>query len=503
MPIAGGARVTAYDTVRMVELHGREAALARWTLEDIRGWIAADESETLELKETTGQRSDGTKTLCAFLNTRGGRVLFGVTPAGYPRGQDVTDKTLRDIAEEVRHIEPPAFPDIDRIDVGGGKEVIVVAVGRGQRRPYTDRGKAYRRLSSTTVEMSREEYNAMLLEVLHSTRRWESEVADGWTVDNLDTTEVQRTIDEGIRRGRLDDPGSRDPTEMLRGLGVTREGALLRAAVVLFGRDDRLLPDFPQCLLRVARFRGTDRTDFVDNRQFHGNAFELLKHAERFLRDSLPVASRIVPGVFERQDDPLYPPLALREALANALCHRDYEIGGGSVAIGIYDDRLEITSSGSLHFGLTAAALYRRHESLPWNPIIASVFYRRGFIESWGRGTLKMAELAEQAGLPRPEIDEIAGAVLVRFLPARYLPPHRIGHDLSERQRAILEALGAGVPMALQRIVADLGSDVSSRGVREDLRLLRTLGLVELSSHGRGARWSLMSGFEARDVPSP
>lgn len=109
--------------------------------------------------------------------------------------------------------------------------------------------------------------------------------------------------------------------------------------------------------------------------------------------------------------DPLYPPVALREALANAFSHRDYRIGGGSVAVAIYDNRLEITSSGSLHFGLTPEALFKPHESLPWNPLIARVLYRRGVVESWERGTLKMAELLEQAGLPR---QDMRGCVTVR-----------------------------------------------------------------------------------------
>ena len=133
--------------------------------------------------------------------------------------------------------------------------------------------------------------------------------------------------------------------------------------------------EFPQCLLRVARFRGTDKTEFLDNRQFFGNAFDLLTKAERFLRENLPVAGRVQPSLFERVDDPLYPPVALREALANAVCHRDYSLGGGAIAVGIYDDRLEISSSGTLHFGLTPAALFQPHESLPWNPLIARVFF--------------------------------------------------------------------------------------------------------------------------------
>ena len=119
------------------------------------------------------------------------------------------------------------------------------------------------------------------------------------------------------------------------------------------------------------RFKGTDRTEFLDNRQFHGNAFFLLRAAERFLRDSLPIAGRIEEGRVERIDEPLVPPLATREALANALCHRDYSIGGGSVGVAIYDDRLEVTSTGCLHFGLTPEKLFAPHESIPWNPLIA------------------------------------------------------------------------------------------------------------------------------------
>jgi ATP-dependent DNA helicase RecG len=309
-------------------------------------------------------------------------------------------------------------------------------------------------------------------------------------VADLDVAETVRTVEEAIRQGRAADPGTRDPVELLRGLGLVREGRILRAAVVLFGRAERLEADYPQCLLRVAKFRGTDRTEFLDNRQFHGNTFELLLRAERFLRENLPVAGRLAPGLFERVDDPLYPPLALREALANAFCHRDYAIGGGSVAAAIYDDRLEVTSSGTLHFGLTAEALFVPHESLPWNPLIARVFFRRGLIEAWGRGTIKMAELARQAGLPSPEIEDAGGGVTVRFRPTRYLPPKRVGRDLTERQQTILALLDeVGGGLALREIHTRLGMEVEERQVREDLATLRTLGLAISSGHGRGARW--------------
>ena len=100
----------------------------------------------------------------------------------------------------------------------------------------------------------------------------------------------------------------------------------------------------PQCLLRVARFRGIDmhgvsRQSPIQQQRLHASGV----NAERFLRDTLPIAGRFEQDRFERIDEPLYPPLATREALANALCHRDYSIGGGSVGIAVYDDRLEVS----------------------------------------------------------------------------------------------------------------------------------------------------------------
>jgi ATP-dependent DNA helicase RecG len=462
------------------------------SMQQLEEWVRAGESETLEFKRTTGERRAATQTLCGMLNHRGGRVLFGIEPEGRVIGQMVSDHTIEEVAQELRELDPPVFPSIERVDVAAGQQVLVVTVSQGSNRPYSYKGQAYRRVGNTTPELSGHEYQRMLLERLHGERRWENEPADGWSVADLDAAEIIRTLEESIRRGRAEDPGVRDPAEVLRGLGLMRDGQLLRAAAVLFGKAERLETTMPQCLLRVARFRGRDKTEFLDNRQFHGNAFDLLLRAERFLRDNLPVAGRVQPGLFERVDDPLYPPVALREVLANAVCHRDYSIGGGSIAVAVYDDRLEITSSGPLHFGLTAEALFQPHESLPWNPLIARVFYRRGVIEAWGRGTIKMAELVTRAGLPQPEIEEAGGCVMVRFRPSRYVPPLRVAQDVTERQRRVLAVLAtaSGSGMALREIAVQL-NDHTPRMLREDLGVLKTLGLAKTTGWGRGAMWRL------------
>ena len=343
------------------------------TPEEITALVSVGESETLEFKETTGTRREAVMTVCAFLNQRGGRVLFGVGPNGVVEGQQVGKRTIEELSAEIQQIDPPAFPAVDRVPVVGGRDVIVVSVAPGTSRPYAYRGIAYRRVGDTTLAMSAEGYQRMLFERMHSEQRWENQPAAGWSVDDLDVAEIRRTVAEAVRRGRLDEPPSREPSDLLIGLGPLRDGVLFRAAAVLFGSADRLAFEMPQCLLRVARFRGIDRMTFLDNRQFNGNAFALLSNAERFLRDILPIAGRFERDRFERIDEPLYPPLATREALANALCHRDYSVGGGSVGVAVYDDRLEVISSGPLHFDLTPAGLFKRHESRPWNPLRSGI----------------------------------------------------------------------------------------------------------------------------------
>ena len=461
-------------------------------IDQIATLATSGESETLEFKETTGTRREATMTVCAFLNQGGGQLLFGVTSVGAVVGQQVSERTIEELSAELRQIDPPAFPTVERVPVDGGREVIVVSMAQGASRPYSYRAAAYRRVGNTTLAMSADEYNRMLFERMHSEQRWENQPAVGWSVDDLDMAEIRRTVAEAVRRGRLEEPVGGEPSDLLRGLGLLRDGVLLRAATVLFGSTERLEFEMPQCLLRVARFRGLDRMEFLDNRQFNGNAFTLLANAERFLRDTLPIAGRFEPHRIERIDEPLYPPLATREALANALCHRDYSIGGGSVGIAIYDDRLEVTSSGSLHFGLTPDKLFGPHESRPWNPLIARTFYRRGIIEEWGSGTLKMADITSSAGLPIPEIEDDGGAVTVRFRHGRFAPqPATSGMSGPEERREMILALLEGVEDGLtrQELHGRLGPKVSERQVRRALSELKNVGLVVSTNRGPLTRW--------------
>ena len=385
--------------------------------------IAGGESDRLEFKRSTANLREGVKTACAMLNGRApGFVLFGVNDRGEVVGQHVTTRTLEEVANQLRCIEPPAMDDIgvESVALDGDKAVLVLRIDGNGRGPYVYDGRPYHRHGPTTGVMPLSIYNERLLERYHATHRWELEPAiGGFGLADLDEDEIQRTVDNAVRLGRLEPPRDRSPEAILRGLNLIAGDRLLNAAVALYGTGSRLQIHYPQISIRLARFRGTNRlADFADNRQYVDHAFGMLRRAESFLLDHVPIAGRVVPGQMIREDRPLYPPRATREALANAICHRDYAEWGGAVTLAMYDDHLEIGNPGALRFGLTPEKLFQPHESLPWNPLIAGVFYRAGIIEKWGTGTLNILDWCHENASPPPTYEEQTGAVHMIFFPA-------------------------------------------------------------------------------------
>ena len=390
------------------------------TIDDITALAAQGETAQIEFKRTTGQRTEAAKTVCAMLNSTGGVVLIGVRDDGEIIGQQVTAHTIEEVTHELRRIDPPVFPSIETIPLDATRSILTIQVTSGNQRPYTFDGRAYLRHGPTTQVMPRAVYEQLLTETMHPIRRWENQpVPAGVQLADLDEEEIQRAVTVAVQLGRLEPQRERDIDSLLRGFDLLTDGQLLNAAVVLFGKASHLFSAYPQCLLQVARFRGINRlADFADNRMFTGNLFELLRQAERFLRDNTPIAGRVVPGQLVRDDRPRYAPRATREALANAMCHRDYTIAGGAVSVAMYDDRLEIGNPGTFHFGLTPERLTQAHESRPWNPLIAQVLYRAGIIERWGTGTLNIMDWCRENHAPVPTWEERAGSIVITFRPA-------------------------------------------------------------------------------------
>ena len=231
-----------------------------------------------------------------------------------------------------------------------------------------------------------------------------------------------KTVRLGIECGRLPEDTGNDIPDILEKFGLLKNGVPNHAAAVLFGRHENM--EYPQCLLRLARFKGTDKTVFMDSQRLHGNFFQLLNAAMAFIFKHLSLSGTT--DTLEREEHLTIPYKAIREGVLNALTHRSYRDAGGSVGIAIYDDRVEIENPGTFPHDWNLDKIKSDHESKPQNPMIANVLYKRKVLESWGRGIGLMLSECRKANLPEPEY--ITDATSVRLI-FRYEPIHRPSTD--------------------------------------------------------------------------
>ncbi|MEE9394621.1 MAG: ATP-binding protein [Planctomycetota bacterium] len=368
-------------------------------LDKIKELIAKGESEALEFKKSTGSAKEAFKTLCAFLNGKGGTVLFGVLNDGEIVGQEISDSTHKKIASLCRSLDPSVDVDQLEVDCKGNSKVLKLTVTPPRETSmFLFDGRAYRRISTTTSEMSAAEIERRVSTRPNFVRAWEGRAAIGFNLDHLNIDHIQRMVSHGDEAQRVPTLRANDPKRTLESLDLlTDDREITNAAVVLFGRQGIECKRLPQCTMKLARFRGIDKSSFEDLTTREGGAFFLLNEAESFIRRYLPVSAKLVEGDFRRQETPLIPWDALREALINALIHKNYADPDGSIDVAIYDDRLEIRNLGGLPEGVKVEELSGQHDSVRRNRLIAQIFFRAGLIEMWGSGTAKIARLCQAA----------------------------------------------------------------------------------------------------------
>ena len=381
--------------------------IAKWLymkindIEIVKSLIANTEDGRTEFKESTGQLERGMETICAFLNSTGGTVLFGVTDKGKLIGQDVADSTKRNIAEAINRLEPSVEVQVSYIALPESDKIIVslhVEEARFER-PFCYKGRAYMRVESVTTTMPQIAYNELLIQRDGIRHFWESYPNQNLQLSDLDNDEIMKTVRLGIENGRLPETTGNDIPAILEKFGVFENNMLTHAAAILFA--NRKMPEYPQCLLRLARFKGTDKTVFMDNQRIHGNLFRLLDAAMAFIFKHLSLSGTT--NTLEREEHLTVPYKAIREGVVNSLCHRSWRDASCSVAIAIYDDRVEIENPGSFPIGWDLEKIKTRHGSKPRNPVIADVLYMRKILESWGRGISLIMDECQKANLPEPE----------------------------------------------------------------------------------------------------
>lgn len=386
-------------------------------IENIQAIVARGEGVTVEFKKTTGQLERGMETLCAFLNGEGGTVFFGVHDNGRITGQEVADTTKKDIAEALARFEPSVSPDISYVPIPDSDKFVIAVKVNGERfrRPFFYKNTAYRRVQSTTSPMPQDMLQDMMMIRGGKEYVWESLAAEGMTMADIDTKLLLGAVNLGIFHNRLPESVATQSVEdMLRGFKLfTLEGRLNNAAMVLFGKN---LLNYPQCLLRLAKFNGTSKLDdFIDNQRVEGNIYELLDAAMSFFAKHLNISGRINPVTWQREDELPIPRKALREAVINACAHRLYHRRGSSISVAIYTDRIEVANTGAYPVGITPENIERNDESEPMNPIIANVLFRTSYLEHWGRGIRMMIDECVSRGLKAPTFTTDGHSVKTTF----------------------------------------------------------------------------------------
>jgi ATP-dependent DNA helicase RecG len=470
--------------------------------DQIRRIVETGEGQGLEFKRTTAELQGAMQTLCAFMNGSGGTVIIGVGPDGRLTGQEVSDATQQKIAAALDRFEPPAPARMDLVNLEGGRTAILLnADADNDAAPFTYEGRAYERLGSTTHRMPQSRYEQLLLGRGHAKRRWENLPVEGVTLKDLDRKEILRTREMAIQQNRISPDTGRDVGDILDRLGLRVDGVLTQAAQVLYGK--RLFPDYPQCLLKMGRFRGsTVIGDIVDNRQEHINAFAMVREGMAFLERTMPLGARFPTGQIFREDRFPVPLDALREILLNAVMHREYADYSGYVAIVVFDDRIEIQSHGLLPRGVTVEQLSGPHPSKLRNPLIAEAFHRTGAVEVWGRGTNRVLAMCREYGAPPPVFEERQGFLIVTFKAALVDNgiPGQSAHEGTQKSTRkstqktsdkILAILNENPSATMARMAEELGIHPSA--VKKHLRNLKQQGRLKRIGPDKGGHWEVLN----------
>jgi ATP-dependent DNA helicase RecG len=455
------------------------------------------ESERLELKESFS--SEALETIVAFANAQGGTLLIGVRDDGKVIGIAIGASTLPEWANKIQaKIQPRILPSIT-IEKHDDRTVGVIIVEKSHA-PVSIDGRYFKRVGRTNQIMSNTEIEYRILASRKTS--WDSQIEQGATINDLNKQLIKRFIQDVNKQKRR--PVADAWQDALEKLKLLEHGKPTRAAILLFGKDVRRF--YPLAYIKVGRFKSL--TDIIDDSVFEGPLFEQLDKTTTWFRDRLTrkfvinesvlsrkaVASGTGAGSsVQRETVWEYPIDAVREAIVNAICHRDYK-ADVITTIRLFDDCLEISNAGTLPPYLTPTDLLKKHKSYPHNILIAEAFYNVGIIEQWGSGTLRIAKLLEEQGLPPPQFDVSSSPDTFKvtlYAGQRYAKSTLRALGLSDRQLRAVEFLKSNHDLTNAQYQTMF--DASKATATRDLKELVDKGLITREGKtGKGTIYRLV-----------
>ncbi len=439
------------------------------------------ESETLELKRSTSELKEAVISIAAILNKHGrGKLYFGVRNDGAVIGQQVSEKTLRDISQVISgHIEPKVYPSVERTDVDS-KQCIHVRF-EGDDSPYYAYGRVYMRVGDEDRRLSPSEIERLIIERDSRKNYWDY-LPSGSGPENIDEKELMDFVQRAKQVRRLESDNNRMHT-ILDKLGMLEGDILRNAGQVLFCENNSLE-------VQMAVFAGNDKTTFLDIKQLKGNLFHVLRETELYLKRNM--RWRVEFGKLEREEVPEIPIEALREALVNSLCHREYNNPKGN-EVAVFKDRVEIYNPGSFPEGLTPEDYFKGEErSVLRNPLIANILYLSKDIEKWGSGLKRIHEecLAEDV---KVEFKPLKTGFLTIF---NRKPQSVEGlvdglvDGLVENQKRIMALVVSNPSISKKEMAKIIG--ISTTAVDKNIVALKKKGLLRRKGPAKGGYWEVV-----------
>lgn len=422
------------------------------------------------------------ETVCAFLNTQGGRIIVGVNPQKEPVFKK---EILLEFNELRRYIYNAVTPESL---IGIRKEefknhpLVLIEVIEGTTKPYSVNYQSFIRAGSETRTADDNEMSNLIRARRKEEYSWENSPSLEATFNDLDKEEISRAIELSNNIGRTTRFKTNDPLTFLTHFQLFRNSQLTNAAIVLFGKEPTYF--LPQCRARIIHFGESKSTnEYADTLIVEENLFKSFQRIQDYFKKNLPIQSQFRDTNWQRKDQPKYPLKALDEAVINAMMHRDYSDPTGEVFIGIYSDKIEVVNSGELPESLNDANLKKSHRSIPPNPVITHMVYLCGMIEKVGRGTVLITELFDEYGLDEPNWKSKNGGTTLT-LPGK---PKTI--ELNDRMRSFMQTLETGQQFGREDYERFFQNNISEKTARLDIGKLLDGNWLEKTGEGPATKY--------------
>jgi len=392
-----------------------------------------NESQIIEYKSSW--RDEYLKWICGFANANGGKIFIGKDDEGKVVGVADAKKLLEDIPNKVRDVLGIMVDvNLHTTEQGNYIEIRVDAYPN----PVNYKGQYHYRSGSTKQELKGAALDKFMLQ--KKGKRWDGVPVPKITVSDLKQDTFDFFRKRGFKSQRLGEESFADSNEhLLENLKLTEDRYLKRAAVLLFHSDPEKF--VTGAYIKIGYFE-TD-TDLRYQDEIHGNLFYQVEKTMELLFTKYIKAEISYDDIY-RKETFEYPREGIREALLNAVVHKDYS-GGVPIQISVYKDKIMFWNEGQLPEEWTIENLLAKHASRPHNPDIANAFFRSGYIESWGRGITKMIEQCTEAGLPEPSYHNNGSDFWVEFRKDIYHKEYLQALGLNERQlKGVLRAKEKG-----------------------------------------------------------